>query len=96
MGDDLVGGVSERKEGLGDREVEAGGGRRGKSGHEVFSTVRSHRQSGGDSRNAPWNVWVGMEITTEKMKGNRNYLFLLSLKNRWKQWYKIDTSLFFP
>lgn len=34
MGNDLVGGVSERKEGLGDREVEVGWGWRGTVGEK--------------------------------------------------------------
>lgn len=65
------------------------------NGYKISLIIRSHRQSGGDSKNAPSNLSVQMQITMEKIKGSRNYLFISSQKNSWKQWYKIDTSLFF-
>lgn len=67
----------------------------GDNGYQVSLIIRSHRQSGGDRKNVPSNLSVQMEITMEKIKGSRNYLFLLSQKNSWKLWYKIDNSLFF-
>lgn len=56
--------------------------------------TRSHRQSGREGQNLPSPLSVQMEITVEKIKGSRNCLFLWSQEKSWKQWYRIDTSLF--
>lgn len=73
--------------------MESEEGRMWDDGHKGSLTLGSHGPSAGDCKNAP-KLSVQMEITMKKMTGNRDYLFLLSQKNRWKQWYKSGTLLF--
>lgn len=58
-------------------------------------SVKSRRHTGGDSTNPPSRLSVRMEIAMEQIKGNRNCFLLWSQKNSWKQWHKIENSLFF-